>query len=443
METTKRITFILILILLITGTIIPAEPKISDTRTASCLLKITSDPAILPLDDTTIDYLLHSSGVAGKAAREILEVQLSEESMQEAITTEWLADESDMMSLGAYGGNTSPEENMTGERPDYEREIMQMQEMEGMENPYQTRRPVPARSTGRRMMIGEPLNVTYEQTILLRLAVNIDEGIVGKCKPAAEEFMKAIITNLDETLRGAYNKHMQRLQQRLELAQEEASRTEHELQNMQKGLRNIAGSRILDKDRILGEIMDKRHNLQDTRMDMESDKVIIEEITKRIAETQTKLKEQITTDEVIKELQQLMESQMRQMEEAKLQVKNGVISPSDLAEAERKLARARIELAQRRGDLNRSSGGNLIESLNRELAERTMRAAQNEVKITGLTRQLAEAEELLNKTDDHELLILKAEIARQNLREALVWRDRISRKIRLIQPPAVSVLGGD
>jgi len=443
METTKRITFILTLILLITGTTIPAEPKISDTRTASCLIKITSDPAILPLDDTTIDYLLHSSGVAGKAAREILEVQLSEESMQEAITTEWLADESDMTPLGAYGGNTSPEENMTGERPDYEREIMEMQEMEGMENQYQTRRFVPARSTGRRMMIGEPLNVTYEQTILLRLAVNIDEGIVGKCKPAAEEFMNALLTNLDFTLSNAYNEHMRRLQQRLELAQEEASRTEHDLQNMQKGLRNIAGSRILDKDRILGEIMDKRHNLQDTKMDQESDQVIIEAITKQIAETQTKLKEQITTDEVIKELQQLMESQMRQMEEVKLQVKNGVISPSDLEEAERNLARARIDLARRRDELNRSSGGNLIESLNRELAERSMQAAQNQVKIAGLSRQIAEAEELLNKTDDHELLILKTGIAKQNLREAIIWRDRISRKIRLIQPPAVSVLGGD
>ena len=436
METAKHILIVLTLVLLTTGTAIPDEPQISNTPTASCLIKITSDPAILHLDDTTIDYLLHSSGVAGKAAREILEVQLPKEDMQEIITTEWLADESDMTPYGAYGEQTSPEGNMIGETPDY----MEMQGMEGMENPYQTQRPKPARSTGRRM-IGEPLSVTYEQTILLRLVVDV--GIIGDCKPAAQEFMNAIVTNLDATLRNAYNEHMQRLQQRLGLAQEEASRTERELQNMQKGLRNIAGSRILDKDRILGEIMDKRHDLQDTKMNMESDQVIVEEITKRIAETQRKLKEQVATDEVTKEMQQLMESQMRQVEEAKLQVKNGVAGPGDLVDAERRLAQARIELAQRRDELNRSSGGNLIESLNRELAERSMRAAQNQVKIAGLTRQLAEAEELLNKTDDHELLTLKAEIARQNLREALVWRDRISRKIRLIQPPAVSVLGGD
>ena len=449
MEITKRITIMLALVLLITGTTISEESKYADALAASCLLKITSDPAILPLDDMTIDFLLHSSGVGGKAAREILGTQSetareileaqSEEALQEAITIEWLADEFDMRPLDVYGEESFPEENTIGEPPDYERQMMEMQMM-GKGYPLQIERPKPARSTGRRMM-GQPLSVTYEQTILLRLKVDL--GIFDDCKPVARQFMNAIITNLDVTLRNAYKEHIQRLQQRLDLAQEEASRTESELRQMQERLRNIAGSRILDKDRILNEIMDKRHDLQDAKMDMESDQAIVEAITKQIAESQRKMKEQIATDEIAKEMQQLIESQMRQVEEVKLQVKNGVISPSDLEETERKLARARIDLARRRDELSIASGGNLIESFNRELAERSMRAAQNQVKIVGLTRQLAKAEELLNKTDDHELLTLKADIARQNLREAIIWRDRISRKIRLLQPPAVSVLGGD
>ncbi len=436
METAKRITITLILILLTTETVISEEIKISNTQNASCLIKITSDPAILPLEDTTIDYLLHSSGVGGKAAREIFETQLPELSMQEAIKIEWLADESDMMTYGDLG-NLPPEREPEGEYY-YQMEIPEMGKMEAPT--ARSRRP---HSSDRRM-IEEPLNITSEQMILLRLVVNLNEDdILIAVKPAAQEFMKAILTNLDLTLKGAYNKHIQRLQSRLELAQEEASRTENELREMQQRLRNIADSRIIDRDRILNEIMDKRHDLQDAKMDMESDQAIVEAITKQIAESQRKMKEQIATDEITKEMQQLIESQMRQVREVKLQVKNGVISPSDLEETERKLARARIDLARRRDELSIASGGNLIESFNRELAERSMRAAQNRVKIAGLTRQLAEAEELLNKTDDHELLTLKADIARQNLREALVWRDRISRKIRLLQPPAVSVLGGD
>jgi hypothetical protein len=93
--------------------------------------------------------------------------------------------------------------------------------------------------------------------------------------------------------------------------------------------------------------------------------------------------------------------------------------------------------------MSKSAGGDLIESLNRELADRSIRTAQSQAKIDAFSRQLAEAEEWLNKVDDHELLSLKADITKQNLREAIVWRDRISRQMRLIQPPSVSVLGGE
>jgi len=52
----------------------PAAADISNTRTASCVAKITSDPMVLPLDNATIDYLLHSTGIGGRVAREVLNI---------------------------------------------------------------------------------------------------------------------------------------------------------------------------------------------------------------------------------------------------------------------------------------------------------------------------------------------------------------------------------
>ena len=77
METTKRTIILLLLALLATGATQSAEKQaaaVSNTRTASCLVKITCDSAILPLNFETIDYLLNSSGVGGKAAHQILDV---------------------------------------------------------------------------------------------------------------------------------------------------------------------------------------------------------------------------------------------------------------------------------------------------------------------------------------------------------------------------------
>ena len=69
METAKRTVILLIFALLTTvvaqsADTSPAKPPatpavgISDTRTASCLVKITADAAVLPLDQETIYMLL-------------------------------------------------------------------------------------------------------------------------------------------------------------------------------------------------------------------------------------------------------------------------------------------------------------------------------------------------------------------------------------------------
>ncbi len=77
MKTTKPILILLTLVLLIAAGAQsaekPAKKEISNTSTASCLVKITTDEAVLPLDEFVVESLLRSSGVAGKAAREVLE----------------------------------------------------------------------------------------------------------------------------------------------------------------------------------------------------------------------------------------------------------------------------------------------------------------------------------------------------------------------------------
>jgi chromosome segregation ATPase len=303
-------------------------------------------------------------------------------------------------------------------------------------------RPMWRRSSGRRV-VSEPSNITNEQMILLRIVVNLEETNIGiEIKPAAEEFMNVAIEYLRSALENASEEHKNRLSSQLNLANEEASRTEDQLSQMQERLRRIAGSRILDKDNILGDIMDLRHKLQDIRMERDSDDVIVEAITGRIAETRSRLEDQVARDDITLELQTMINRQAQNLINTKKMVEAGQAGPSELTEAEEKLVRAKIELAQRREEMSRTAGGDLIESLNRELADRSIKTAQNRANIEALSRQLAEAEEWLNKADDHELLSLKADIAKQNLREVLVWRDRISRRMRLIQPPAVSVLGG-
>ncbi|MGB2806621.1 MAG: hypothetical protein WBC22_02690 [Sedimentisphaerales bacterium] len=70
-----------------------------------------------------------------------------------------------------------------------------------------------------------------------------------------------------------------------------------------------------------------------------------------------------------------------------------------------------------------------------------MTLAQQEIR--SFEEQLKEAEDLLGKADEYELLSLKADIARQNLEETLLWHARLGRNNRSIQPPDVTVIGAE
>ncbi|MEP0842856.1 MAG: hypothetical protein HRF43_09100, partial [Phycisphaerae bacterium] len=79
----------------------PQAAKAGDTVTeASCLLKITLDPQVLPLSAQSVQFLMSSSGVAREAAREVL----GEQADGVKVTFETLSVLSGPGSAGAAGG---------------------------------------------------------------------------------------------------------------------------------------------------------------------------------------------------------------------------------------------------------------------------------------------------------------------------------------------------
>ena len=278
-----------------------------------------------------------------------------------------------------------------------------------------------------------------EQTILFKLQVNLPKNV----KPVAEEFMDALVGNLRSTLVKAFKDYRLRYRDQLQLTEQEAINAEKDLREKQKTLREIAGSRVLDRTKILTDINRLRQEVQTAKMNQASNQVIINATTKQIAEIQTKIKDKLENDSITIELQGLVEMSDKLLVQAEKEVQADRIPAIKLEDLKVQLARAKIELARRREELSKSAGGSLIESLNKELANRSIQATQDEANLSSQEKQLTEVKSLLVKADDYELLSLKADIAKQNLQEAMLWRDRMSRQIRLLQPPMVSILGGE
>jgi hypothetical protein len=255
--------------------------------------------------------------------------------------------------------------------------------------------------------------------------------------------MNAVVKNMCETLNIAADDFRSRIRARINLAAQEADRAENELMELQAKLRELSGSGPLSCAAVLGDISGLQREFQSIEMKEASQSDTIEAITSKIAEAEAKATEKLKSDPVTNELQRLLELQILNLENVKKLVETGRTSQTDLADAEERLARARIELAKRREELTKSAGGDLIASLNNQLSNLSIEMAQYKTRFYSIKKQLDEARRLLGSADEYELLSMKADIAKRNLQEAIVWCEQIERRMRMIQLPGVTVIGAD
>lgn len=431
MEAIRRFVILLVGVLFVSVSAQSAnQPKttqISSTRTASCLVKITFDPLVLSLDNMTIDSLLHSTSIGGKVAREILGI--SPDQVSDIIKTE---------TLGGTPGRLLPEPSpIIRSSPTGIDEYELMKERELREKDYSASTTIPGSSD--RIVTPTPTlsSPVAEKTILFKLQVDLPMD----AKPAAEEFMYALVNSLRSTLVQVFKDYKLRVENQFELAKQETTNAEDDLREKQKILRELSRSNILDRDQILTEIYRMRQEVRTAKLSQASNDVVINTMTQKISEIQNKITEQLEKDTIILEYQKIIELSDKFLVEAEKEAKAGRISTAQIDQIKEKVARAKIEQASRRVTISNSIGGNLLESLNKELADRTVKATEEEASIKSLEKQLTEAESLLAKADDYELLTIKVNVAKQNLQESIIWRDRINRQIRLLQLPMVSILG--
>lgn len=237
MKTAKLILILVILIVLITSSV--QSQEISNTRTASCLIKITCDSAVLPLNLETIDCLLYSSGVGGKAAREVLDV--SQDQVGDFFIIRYVHELiSDSKQKSPRRDSSEMEGSM--DEDEYEYTMMMDLKMEYEEMPMDMMEPMGSKSSGRsssgRGSSRRPRRIpstsrtitTYnlsagEQTVLFSLHIELPEQV----KPLAKEYMNALVDNLRQALMSAYNGYEEKLENMLQFAESRRDRAQSRL----------------------------------------------------------------------------------------------------------------------------------------------------------------------------------------------------------------------
>jgi hypothetical protein len=494
MEPAKRITILLAVVLLTIGTVQsaekPAETKatvasaagqISNTRSASCLVKVTSDPTVFPISFETISFLLHSSGVAGKAARQELDV--SPDAATNLFEIELLPFDSaaslsaplPTLSRAAASASPSARHRPTQKlEPNSERPPQEGNQDEPTYSPLFTPGSGTSDPFGRgtrngsydgglsgyggggyggggyggyggwgigvpkpQVVAPELPTITPQQMLLFHLQVHLPLDV----KPAAEEFMTNLVQNLDWNLDATFNDHKSNLGNQANTVHELADDAEQEWLKRQKYLRELPPGCELGLSAIQNDIRQLLIDIESDEMKQASADLLIQDIPRRIAQTEAKLKEQMQTDPVTKELEEIVKINAKLLADTEVLIKSGNAPPSELDLAREKYAKARIELAKRQEQLRAEKGGNLIASYNEKLDDLLTRSKENNADIPALKNRLAKAQALLEHADEYELLSIKADTVKQNFEQLIHWRMRFEQAINLLRPPSVTAVG--
>ncbi|MHC4646864.1 MAG: hypothetical protein ACYTBJ_15300 [Planctomycetota bacterium] len=164
-------------------------------------------------------------------------------------------------------------------------------------------------------------------------------------------------------------------------------------------------------------------------------------IEEQIGRIDAAVADKVKSDPTAFEIQRLIDMNARELERARQALESGkrVTGIDEVAE---KLARAKIELAQRREELSNSAGGNRLSDLNMNLTDVMIDLAVSRAEFEVVSRQLVEAEEQLKTASAVDPEISQIRLAQEELEiaERQVTELRI-RRVNLWKP-TVTVLGG-
>lgn len=417
MRRTKR--RMLIALMLVGSVLLPAAARVAaedvaPARTASCILKVTCDPAVLPLDSNMIQELLRTSAVVNKASRLVLGMPIEQ---LEKITTNVGCN-----FAALQGGGGDPRKGRFWRL-----------------NPV--RRPITAHADAAFVLgvidvqlPGEDADVTVP--------------------PKAQEFLTAICQNLLSVLEQAHADHTAPINVSVKNASGALAQAEHEYRTLQARrlkLTEQAGRSDLRHEHVVAEIQDLERQKQQLEMELAGKaarRKAIEEQIAKAASVSGRDKDKDLVDALLRLQRLKAKTRVTQartdLEWAERLAAARQASERDVLKSRRELALAEleVEVAELSGDAPRLPGPQMAK-LTDSLAEISIDTAEMAALLKHLTQRLARirARNLLGLADEYEREVsLRLPLAQQAFERASQRLEELNR-LRQLPGPTVTIIG--
>jgi hypothetical protein len=276
------------------------------------------------------------------------------------------------------------------------------------------------------------------------VAVDAD---AGRSRPAAEEFLRAVVQRLETALQKVGEAQAQNLRQQHAHVEQELQRVQAELEaigNRERELLAAAGRGPLRRSLIESASVRLQGDLDDAELVLAGLAAAEQALTEQIAKVGQRAVEAAETSPVVAEMAKVVELREQRVEYLGRMHEAGMVEGTEMTAAQEQVALARVQLLERREAAAARAGAGVLEKLNQELVQKSIEFAGALARRQTLQARLADmrARNLLELSErwasEVELPRDQAERALQRLTSE---QQELAARLRSLRLPEVSVIG--
>lgn len=300
--------------------------------------------------------------------------------------------------------------------------------------------------------VRQDIELSFETVEQARDDVLIGRILVRNAPDGADggrKLLGAICDRLRDALAQAADADSEYLKRRIEQSKNELDEAYTEygvLQQKEAAMCKAAGRSKLDHDQIAEEIA----NFQNQRRTIQADMVTVhareQALAAKIADISNRVEQAAGKDEVLHEMQSVVDIKEKELSRMRQLVESGNAPETQFLQVLEETARTRAELAERRKDAQRMNGGDMLEHLNSELVELSIRSAENDAKVAWITDQLDDIDKrgLLELAAQHDREVaMKMQLLWSKITDTSSELQDLETQLRSLREPQVLVIGGE
>lgn len=181
--------------------------------------------------------------------------------------------------------------------------------------------------------------------------------------------------------------------------------------------------------------------IQSLELDMVSMEARRKAMYRQMEEASVQADRRLAQDTVTQELEKLVQISTSHLELLQQRVTAGQMPQAELASAQESVARARIELARRREELTKLTGGGRIEQYDGELSKMAIDEAESRARLEVLRKQLADVQGQLTQASTFDPEAARIRIAQETLDLTNRRVGELETRLATLQPPTVTIIG--